>query len=273
VSNLHADRAGYGSGDDSRGVAEKLASGGPVLTRQTRRAYSAVRQRILDGALEPGKPISQVSLAAELAVSRTPLREALRLLENEGLVESDYNRRVRAKPLTMPDLETLTAMRLLAEPFGVLLTVPRLDAQSLTEIEAAMNELHERASRDRDPAKIAPLHRRFHFALFAGAEGRLRRHMEDLWDHAERYRHIYLDAAAEREALLVLTKREHELIVAAADARDGQLCARRVAEHIARTSLAVIHQVDIAYDPATIRQALEQGRLTGPIMPAEEAAR
>jgi len=259
-----------GSEDGLREVGLKPASGPSVLTQQTRRAYDGVRRRILDGALEPGRPISQVRLAAELAVSRTPLREALRLLENEGLVESDYNRRVRAKPLTMPDLETLTAMRLLAEPFGVLLTVPTLDAKSIGEIEAAMNELHEQAAGDRDPAPIAPLHRRFHFALFAGAEDRLRIHMENLWDHAERYRHIYLKAAAEREALLALAKREHELIVAAAAARDGQLCARRVAEHIARTSLAVIHQVDIAYDPATIRQALQQGHSTGPITPADE---
>jgi DNA-binding GntR family transcriptional regulator len=272
MSNLHADyvtSSDHGLGD----VASTPTSGPSVLTQQTGRAYDGVRRRILDGALEPGKPISQVRLAAELAVSRTPLREALRLLENEGLVESDYNRRVRAKPLTMPDLETLTAMRLLAEPFGVLLTVPTLDAKSLAEIVAAMNELHERAVGDRDPATIAPLHRRFHFALFAGAEGRLRIHIENLWDHAERYRHIYLKAAAEREALLALTKHEHELIVAAAAAHDGQLCARLVAEHIARTSLAVIHQVDISYDPATIRQALGQRYSTGPVAPAEEDVR
>jgi DNA-binding GntR family transcriptional regulator len=268
MRNLHAD-----GGASGLRPAVKSTDTPSALTQQTRYAYEDVRRRILDGALEPGKPISQVSLAAELAVSRTPLREALRLLENEGLVESDYNRRVRAKPLTMLDLETLTAMRLLVEPFGVLLTVPTLDAESFAQIVAAMNELHERAAGDRDPATIAPLHRRFHFALFAGAEHRLQRHIEDLGDHAERYRHIYLKAAAEREALLALTKREHELIVAAAEGRDGQLCAQRVAEHIARTSLAVIHQVDITYDPATIRQALEQRCSTSLSMPPEENAR
>jgi DNA-binding GntR family transcriptional regulator len=256
MTNLHAESSE--SVADLPSVADGSGSPPSGLTQQTRRAYRDVRRRILNGALEPGKPISQVGLAAELAVSRTPLREALRLLENEGLVESDYNRRVRAKPLTMADLETLTAMRLLVEPFGVLLTVPTLDAEHLAAIAATMNALHDQAAADRDPAMIAPLHRQFHFSLFAGAEGRLRRHVEDLWDHAERYRHIYLKAAAEHEALLALTKREHELIAAAAAAGDAQLCAERVGEHIARTSLAVIQHVDIAYDPTTIRQALEQ---------------
>jgi hypothetical protein len=75
-------------------------------------------------------------------------------------------------------------------------------------------------------------------------------------ERRERYRHIYLQAAAEHQALLASTKREHELILDTAEGSDAQLCARRVAEHIARASLAIIHQVDIAYDPATIRQAL-----------------
>src|ERR1700732_3938430 len=108
-------------------------------TDHTRLAYDRVRLAILDGTLEPGRPISQVRLAGELQVSRTPLREALRLLEHEGLVESDFNRRVRAKPLTMPDLEALTAMRLTSEPLGVRLTTPTLDPERLVEIRAVMD--------------------------------------------------------------------------------------------------------------------------------------
>jgi DNA-binding GntR family transcriptional regulator len=241
------------------GVARATAAGAradALPTDHTRSTYERVRRAILDGSLQPGVPISQVRLAAELQVSRTPLREALRLLENEGLVESDYNRRVRAKPLTMPDLEALTAMRLTAEPLGVRLTAPTLSAERLRAIRSIMEELHGGVATGADAKALALLHRRFHFAFFEGAEGRLRGHLENLWDQGERYRHIYVQVAGEHQALLHSTMREHELILQAADARDGRVCSWRVAEHIARTALAVIHQVDVAYDPSAIREAL-----------------
>jgi DNA-binding GntR family transcriptional regulator len=237
-------------------VAAETARSATGATDHTRVAYHRVRRAILDGTLEPGRPISQVLLAVELQVSRTPLREALRLLENEGLVESDYNRRVRAKPLTLPDLEALTAMRLTSESLGVRLTVGSLGPEGLVEIRAVMDELHETGARSVDPATVAPLHRQFHVALFGAVEGRLRRHIEDLWDQGERYRHIYLRMAGDQQTLLESTKREHELILDAADDGDAALCSRRVAEHIARTALTVIHRVDVGYDPALIRQAL-----------------
>jgi DNA-binding GntR family transcriptional regulator len=226
------------------------------LTDHTRLVYERVRREILDGTLEPGRPISQVRLAAELHVSRTPLREALRLLEVEGLVESDYNRRVRARPLTIPDLEALTAMRLISEPFAVSLTVPALGEERLSETRTLMEEMHRAGSEGAGPARLGPMHRRFHFALFEGVEARLRCHVESLWDQAERYRHIYMRAAAGSPTLLLSTKREHELILDAAEEAQARLCARRVAEHIARTALTVIGQVDIGYEPRVVREAL-----------------
>ncbi len=268
VPVLLSDRAGVDvnlhtvtAPDQSTRDGSQRVSGAPpaserALTDHTRLTYERVRRAILDGTLEPGRPISQVRLAAELEISRTPLREALRLLENEGLVDSDYNRRVRAKPLTVPDLEALTAMRLTAEPLGVRLTVPTLSADTLVQIRAVMDELHGTVVAGAKPTAVASLHRQFHFAFFEGVDGRLRRHLENLWDQGERYRHIYLRAALEQQALLGSTKREHELILDAAALGDARLCSRRVAEHIARTALAVIHRVDVGYDARVIREAL-----------------
>src|SRR4051794_25068471 len=67
----------------------------------TRLAYLQLRRAILDGTLAPGSWVSQVQLAAKLSISRTPLREALRLLQNEGLVHADFNRRVRVRDLSI----------------------------------------------------------------------------------------------------------------------------------------------------------------------------
>src|SRR3954451_10499089 len=57
--------------------------------------HRTIREAILDGKLEPGTTMSQAMLAAELGASRTPLRDALRMLQTQGLIESDPNRRVR----------------------------------------------------------------------------------------------------------------------------------------------------------------------------------
>jgi DNA-binding GntR family transcriptional regulator len=250
------------------------AVGANRLTDHTRLVYKRVRREILDGTLEPGRPISQVRLAAELHVSRTPLREALRLLEVEGLVESDYNRRVRARPLTIPDLEALTAMRLISEPFAVSLTVPALGEERLSEIRTLMDEMHRAGFEGAGPARLGPLHRRFHFALFGGVDARLRRHVESLWDQAERYRHIYMRAAAGSPALLLSTKAEHELIMDAAEEGQPRLCARRVAEHITRTVLTVIGQVDLGYEPRVVREALAfaiGGQADGQVQPKERS--
>jgi DNA-binding GntR family transcriptional regulator len=216
----------------------------------TSRAYSEVRAAILAGTLEPGQWVSRVQLAARLNLSRTPLREALRLLENEGLVETVLNRRVRITPLSVADLEALYALRIAAEPLAVRVSVPLLDDAELDAVAAAMNELHAAE----EPAAIAAPHRRFHFGLFARAAPRVRRHVEDLWDHAERYRLLYQRAS--QSALRELSAREHQAILAAARQRNGELCGRLVAEHLARTALTVIAQVDGTRDPRLVREAL-----------------
>ena len=69
--------------------------------------YQRVRNAILDGELAPGAVMSQVALAEELGISRTPLREALRMLQSERLVEAEPNRRVRVAPMSPRDMEEL----------------------------------------------------------------------------------------------------------------------------------------------------------------------
>ena len=74
----------------------------PANGQNTEDVYERVRTAILDGQLAPGAVMSQVALADELGISRTPLREALRMLQSEGLVEGEPNRRVRVAPMTAP---------------------------------------------------------------------------------------------------------------------------------------------------------------------------
>src|SRR5437899_11996058 len=100
------------------------AGAGPAEL-STEVVHDRLRSSFLRGELDPTVPLSQVQLAARLGVSRTPLREALRMLQREGLIYSEPNRRVRVAELSVADLEQLYAARVLVEALSVRLTVPR----------------------------------------------------------------------------------------------------------------------------------------------------
>ena len=93
--------------------------------------YSSLRESILNGALPPGESLSQVQLATKLGVSRGPLREAVRMLQREGLVEAEVNRRGRVSSFSMDDLEQLYAMRIVHESLAIRITVPRFTQKDI----------------------------------------------------------------------------------------------------------------------------------------------
>src|SRR6266508_2867975 len=153
--------------------------------------HDRLRRAILRGELDPRVPISQVRLAATLGVSRTPLREALRMLQREGLIDSEPNRRVRVAELSMTDLEQLYAGRVLVEALAVRLTVPRYTPGDLAELKVALSQLNQ-LSEGRDIDAWEAAHRRYHELLRKYAGERIERLARDLSDHAERYRRVYM---------------------------------------------------------------------------------
>ena len=89
--------------------------GSPNRRDNVEQVYKRVREAILEGQIAPGTVMSQVALADDLGVSRTPLREALRMLQSEGLVEAQANRRATVTPISATDLEELVVMRVALE--------------------------------------------------------------------------------------------------------------------------------------------------------------
>jgi DNA-binding GntR family transcriptional regulator len=234
------------------------------------RSYEAVRDAILRGELKPGAWVSQVQLAARLQVSRTPLREALRRLQTEGFVQLDFNRRLRVAPLSVPDLESLYALRITSEPLAVRLSVPQLTDDELAEIGRSLDQMN-RAVVEADEEAVVEPHREFHFKLFCHAEQRLRSQVEGMWDHAVRYVRVYHPAADYRLSLIAMARAEHEEIYLAATTRQAAYAARLSAEHLTRTALNVIATVAPDHDPRVIREALNfvVGAAPGPT-PAQE---
>jgi DNA-binding GntR family transcriptional regulator len=214
--------------------------------------HDRLRDAILSGELPAGAVMSQVELAREFEVSRTPLREAMRMLQREGLIEAEANRRVRVTPISLEDLEDLYSLRIVNEALGVRLTVPHLTSEDDAFLEHAIAETN-RYSAETDFVMKDRWHRAFHDRLVQHAGARVVAFLRDLRDHAGRYRRMYVSSHDEAWTVAVI---EHDLILQAARDRDAALAAGLMARHLTRTALSVIGTIAPEHEPAAIRIAL-----------------
>jgi DNA-binding GntR family transcriptional regulator len=213
--------------------------------------YELLREQILEGAFDPEIPISQIKLAESLGVSRTPLREALRMLQRDGLIDSEPNRRVRVTALSIPDLEELYASRIAIESLALRITLPRATEADLCDLETAIAAMAAAAA-NRDVARWEVPHRQFHGVLRRHAGHRLDRLAGELAAHGERYRRVYLIEPIAWSSAAA----EHVAILEACRAGDDRLAAERLARHLARTALTVIASVAPEHDALPVRMAV-----------------
>ncbi len=229
---------------------------GPV--DRSHAVHDVVRGWILDGLVDAGAPLSQVELARTLGVSRGPVREALRMLEREGLVHAEPGRQVRVASISVEDMEQIYALRVLAESLAVRVTVPSLSEEQIALLVHLQDQLAESGPHDWD--EWERLHRAFHAVLSAGAGKTVLDDVNRLQDHSARYRRIHL--AGGQHALAVGALDHHDLL-RAARAGDGDRAGRLVALHLAGTALSVIGRLWPAYEPVLLRAAVRLGAGTG----------
>jgi DNA-binding GntR family transcriptional regulator len=213
--------------------------------------HDELREAILRGDLPAGAVLSQLRLAEDFGVSRGPVREALRLLQREGLVEAELNRRARVADFSLGDLEQLYAMRILNETLAVTATVPQLTTEELEAIRRSLEEMDAVAGADIHAWEAS--HRRFHRGLAAHAGTRLTMLVEQLSDHAERYRRAYIAGDARAWAA---GSADHHRIYEAAERRDAVGAGNATAEHLARTALTVLANAAPNHEPGLVRRAL-----------------
>ena len=220
-----------------------------------------VRAKILSGELAPGAVVSQLQLARDLGVSTTPLREALRQLQSEGLLENELNRRPRVAALDVEDLHAVYSARILLESLAVAMTVPTMDEAMIAALRddlAQMRALATMASLD----DWAAAHTTFHRRLVAGAPKGSAATMSNFFDRAERYRR--LSAAGDQPRGWVAADREHELIVNACAAGDAAAAARELGHHLARTALMLSSVFAPDVDPLAVRLAVRMASCLAP---------
>src|SRR5205814_1167862 len=104
-------------------------------------AYLQLRRAIVRCEIPSGVQLSQRELSQLTGVGRTPLREALRMLQREGLVEAEYNRRVRVAPISMSGLDQVYARRIMLEALGIRISLLRFSHRDLETLDELVTEM------------------------------------------------------------------------------------------------------------------------------------
>lgn len=210
----------------------------PPLVRQTLAGavVEALRERILDGAYPAGMQLRQEGLAAELGVSRIPVREALRQLEAEGLVAFAPHKGAVVSGFSLDEIDELFELRALLEADLIRRATPRLTTSRL-QMAADVLARFDTALRAGDVAAWGELNWRFHSTLYGAAERPLTlATVERLHRQAERYMRMQLAlthgesrAAAEHHEMLERCRR-----------RDARGAVALVSAHIRAAGRALV---------------------------------
>jgi len=208
----------------------------PKISRKataTERAYAELRRRILDETLAEGTPIRQDEVAAELGLSKIPVREALMRLQSEGLVVFTPNAGASVTALSPADYVEMLDVRLALECRLLELAVPNMASSELTEARELLNAYHHAMTEE----AWSELNARFHECLYTPANRpRLLVLIRSAQDHMGRLMRRRVSAAAEHER----SHREHLDILAACERGAAKLAVALLRKHIEHTQREVL---------------------------------
>ena len=189
--------------------------------------YESLRSWIVVGQLEPGEKLKDKELAVQLGVSRTPVREALRKLEDEGLVESAANRWTRVTLVTLGEAERIYPIIRSLETLALDLAFPHLSKSHLARMQRANNDLREASDRGNPHAAV-------------GADTALHQVLIDVADNPElagllgqlktKYQRLEL-AYFSDTASLAASYGEHYALISALENRDKEAAKNALADN------------------------------------------
>jgi DNA-binding GntR family transcriptional regulator len=196
------------------------------------RIAGELREAILRGEHAPGTRIRQEDLAGRHGASRLPVREALRMLEDEGLVTLVANTGAWVSTVSLAECEEMYQIRERIEPLLLRYNVPLLDDAAIDGLQS----LADAMERSDDVEQFLRLDRDFHLSCYAAAEtavlGEL---VQRLWNRTQHYRRAFTRMFRSEGDRSV--HHEHQLLVSAIGRRDLDEAERVLAGHIRRTRL------------------------------------
>ena len=204
----------------------------------TAHALQALRAAIADGRLAPGERHSVARLADDLGVSRTPVREALLLLERQGVVAFERNLGVRILETSAQEIADIFGLRLLLEVPATRRATELLTAADLTALTRALRAMKQHAA-GRDEAAFMAEDQRFHeIVLRAAGNARLLDTVGQLRDHVRFGGPSTVGRSRDMTAILA----EHRAILDALKRRDADGAAAAMAEHLRTTGKLLVEQ-------------------------------
>jgi DNA-binding GntR family transcriptional regulator len=207
------------------------------------RIAAYLREAILSGEIAPGQWIRQEDVAARLGASRLPVREALRMLEAEGLTEHAANRGSRVPLLDAHEVDVVYRMRESLEPLALTESLPHLTEGQIAHLES----VQERIEADGDLAQFLVLDREFHLSSYAGCPSdRLVSTISGLWNATQHYRRAFMLVSGMDRRWIVNS--EHRLLLDAIRRRDAVDGERYLSGHIRRTRIELAQHPEIFGD-------------------------
>jgi len=213
---------------------------GPIeVTSVSREVHRRLRSMITSGELQPGSVVTLRAIGEELGVSTTPVREALRLLQADGLIKYD-RRSVTVAQLSTEDVAELFAVRLRLEQLAAEWAIERLTEADVADIEELLAQLDD-AVDNQDNWRV--LNQDFHRRFYDCAKSpHLLEYIARIWDSVEPYMAIYassMDAFHEANA-------EHRRMFEAIQVRDLETLLVLTSQHLQATADRVIGELERA---------------------------
>lgn len=206
--------------------------------------FKTLRQAILTGELKPGERLMEIHLANKLGVSRTPIREAIRQLELEGLVIMVPRKGAMVASITQKSMRDVLEVRLALEKLAVELASERITDEQKEELKNALHNFEE-VVKSGDASLIAKADVAFHDVIFeATGNMRLGQLANNLSEQMYRYRFEYIKDESGHNRLVD----EHRRIYDAIAAADAKKATDEISNHIKHQEESIIRQIGLEKD-------------------------
>lgn len=201
--------------------------------------FRTLRQAILTGEMKPGERLLEIHLANKLGVSRTPIREAIRMLELEGLVIMVPRRGAQVAQITEKSMSDVLEVRCALDVLAVELACERITGEAVEELREACREF-EKVTATKDVHVIAKADVAFHDIIFkAAGNPRLTQMINNLAEQMYRYRFEYIKDESQHQMLI----KEHYLICESIEKRDVEVAKEAIRKHIENQEKSIIRQI------------------------------
>jgi DNA-binding GntR family transcriptional regulator len=214
----------------------RIKKADPILPK----VVDMLRNAIVEGTLEPGERLNETSIASKLGISRSPVREAIKVLESENLVETFTQRGSFVKGLSVKEVEDLYMVLNLINRPAIRVAAEKMNAKKENDLKALIDQISKSYEAD-DIGKNRLLARRFHrFIIEATENDLLLKIYDSLRVQEERFRYYTL-----KEGLGVLAEAhsEHLAIVEALLERDPNRAESLITNHFDRARLRVLNSI------------------------------